>query len=158
MAVKLSSYYWFRNNFLVRALEDKWSMKTFFGCELSFTDRRTLAFLVEVLDGLKEDSYSQTGSPVLGTNVMVANVVEVKDVTSDVAAAINCFYGIFKIMEQYWVWAEMYRQLGRNYDELGVSPPSDVAEAVRYVGGKMRCDKYFSIRPVCWRIIKEHLR
>ena len=103
MAVKLSSYYWFRNNYLVRALEDKWCMRSFFGKDLLPEDREALIFAVAVLDGLKGDSSWHEGEAVLGPNVVVFNVVVLKDATDDIVKATELLHGIFEIMKRYWV-------------------------------------------------------
>jgi len=158
MAVKLSSYYWFRNNYLVRSLEDKHSERYFFNGELSPEDRKTLKFIIDELDELKEDSHFQQRRPILAEHVAISNVVELKDVTSNPELAAAYFKGIYRIMEKYWVQVELYRQLGRCYDELGMQPPTDVAEAVEYVADKMRFNQHASLEHMCWQTIKEHQR
>ena len=53
MTVKLSSYYWFRNNYLVKSLKDKHSERYFFNKELFSEDRKTLKFIIDELDKIK---------------------------------------------------------------------------------------------------------
>lgn len=155
MAVKLSSYYWFRNNYLVRSLEDKACEKAFFGSKgLSSQDRRILKFIVDELDELKEDSHFQQGRPLISKHAILQNVVELKDVTSDPELAAAYFQGIHKIMEKYWVDVELYRQLGSCFEELGLQPNSDVAEAVKYANNKIAFDRYRS-GSMCWQDIKK---
>lgn len=132
-------------------------MRSFFGEELTAADRRTLAFLIETLDSLKDGSYWSSGKPVLTDNILLLNVAELKDVTQDIAVAANCLCGVFQIMVRYWVCAELYRQLGRCFDEMEVPLPKDVTDAVRYVKDKMVFDKSFSVQHMCWQTIQSYV-
>ena len=158
MAVKLSSYYWFRNNYLVRSLEDKHCEREFFNGELSPADRKTLKFIVDELDKLKNGSHFQQDRPILAEYLAIPNLVELKDVTSNPELAAAYLQGIHKIMERYWVQAELYRQLGRCFDELDLQPPVDIADAVKYAVDKMRFNQHASLDHMCWSTIKEHER
>ena len=156
MAVKLSSYYWFRNNYLVRSLEDEHCERAFFNGRISPDDRKTLKFIIDELDELKEDSHFQQGKSVITEHVAIPNVVELTDVTSNPELAAAYLQGIHRIMEKYWVQIELYRQLSRCFDELDMQPPTDVAEAVKYVADKMRFKKHASLDHMCWSTIKNH--
>lgn len=154
MAIKLSSYYWFRNNYLVGSLEDKSRERYFFGKELSLEDRKTLRFIIDELDELKENSHFRQGKSVRAEHVAILNVVELKDVTSNPELAAAYLQGIHKIMEKYWVDAELYRQLGNCFDELGIQPSKDIAEAVKYAADKRERERFGQVN-VCWQDIKE---
>ena len=104
----------------------------FRGKKLSPEDRKTLQFLVEELDELKSESEFEQGPPRLNERVALANIVELKDVTSDTELAAKCFEGIYKIMEHNNVNCEWYRQLGLCFEEIGVQPPLEIAEAIQY--------------------------
>ena len=158
MAVKLSSYYWFRNNSLVRSLEDRHSARYYFGGDLSSEDKKVLQFIVEELDKLKEDSHFMKGSPVINpsAHVLIPNVVELEDVTSNPELAAAYLLGIHRIMERYWVKTEMYRELGRCFDELELQPDPDLAEAVKYANDKIRFNRYGSLESMCWKNIREY--
>lgn len=132
MAVKLSSYYWFRNNCLVQSLENRHTAYHYFRRELAPEDRKTLQHIVEELDKLKEGSYFQQREPVLTERVAIANVAELKDVTRDSQLAATYLEGIHAIMEKYAVEVDMYRQLGQCFEEIGIEPNPDIAEAVKY--------------------------
>ncbi len=163
MAVKLSRWYWFRNNYLVTSLEEGVHTQThWFGKELSEQDRRALESLVKNLDRLKEDSHFTSGKPVIAPehHVIIGNVTELKDVTSDRQTAAHYLEGIHGIMEKYWVNADLYEQLGHCFEELGITPSKDIAEAIKYV--KENCMDRVNPRYVdcyasfSWKNIKEH--
>lgn len=157
MAVKLSSYYWFRNNSLVRSLEDEHSARYFFGKEIAPEDKKNLRLIVDALDDLKSGSHFGQGKPVVSPNVALFNVVELKDVTSDPELAAEYLTGVHKIMQKYRVKADMYRELGRCFEEIGIQPPADPAEAIEWALMEMSkhrhsCDSDISM---CWSNIKE---
>lgn len=154
MAVKLSSYYWFRNNYLVRSLEDKTCEREFFNGEISLKDKKTLNSIIEKLDELKDESYFQQGELLISDNIAILNVTELKDVTNDSKMAAEYLHDIHKIMEKYWVQVELYLQLGKCFDELGLKPNTDVAKAIKYANDKIRFDKYSSLNHMCWETIK----
>ena len=100
MAVKLSSYYWFRNNSLVTSLEDVHSARFHFGRELSDEDKKVLQFIVDELDKLKDGShFTKRGSVIdLPHHVLVPHVVELRDVTSNTELAAAYFEGVHGVM------------------------------------------------------------
>lgn len=155
MAVKLSSYYWFRNNYLVRSLEDEHTEMNFFNGRLSPDDRKTLKFILEELDELKKDSDFQQGEPLMDKNVVIPNVVELKDVTSKPQLAAEYFRGIYGIMEKYCVQLELYNQLSNCFKELDIAPNPDVAEAINYAFGKIHEKKFGCLERMCWQSIKK---
>ena len=59
-------------------------------------------------------------------------------------------------MEKYWVRVELYRQLGRCFDELDLQPPKDVEEAIKYANDKIRFKRHGSLDHMCWSTIKDH--
>ena len=156
MAVKLSSYYWFRNNYLASSLEDPHRARHWFGEELCAEDKKTLKFIIEELDDLKNDSYFQQGSSVRNINVVIPSVVELKDVTSNSEVAAALFQGIHGIMEKYLVNVELYQQLGNCFDEIGIPPSSDIEGAVKHAATILRTEKYPAYKAMCWKTIKEH--
>jgi len=156
MAVQLSSYCWLRNNYLAGSLEDKTKERYCFNEELSQKDRRTLKFLIDELDKLKEDSHFQQGRPMIAEHILLQNIVELKDVTSNPELAAAYLQGIHKIMEKYWVKIELYRQLGNCFDELGIEPPTDVAEAIKYATDKIQFNRDASLNRMSWLTIKDH--
>lgn len=134
MAVQLSHYQWFRNNYLDDIVNprDKFVEQHHFrGKKLSPEDKRILCSLVEELDELKSESHFKQGTPRLNERVALANVVELKDVTSDKELAAKCFEGIYKVMERNNVNCEWYRQLGRCFEEIRIKPPVEIAEAIQ---------------------------
>lgn len=157
MAVKLSSYYSFRNNYLVRSLEDRFSAQHYFGKALDPEDSENLKFIVEELDRLKEDSGFQDGAPVLTEHVAISNVVELKDATSDVEVAASCLMGIHGIMEKYLVDIEMYDWLNRCFEEMGVEPPEDVCNAVKHAAMKRKHRRDYVQRSICWIVEKKSI-
>ncbi|MBI3190365.1 hypothetical protein HYZ41_01530 [archaeon] len=156
MAVKLSSYYCFRNNYLVRSLEDKHCEREFFGEAMSHYDRTTLMLIVKELDELKDESYFQDGTPVKTRSINLQNITELKDVTSDVELAAAYLKNVYEMMRRYWVQCEMYRHLGRCFNEMNAEPDPDVAEAIEYANEKIRSKESGSLDKMCWKTIKEH--
>ena len=150
MAVKLSSYYWFRNNYLMLSLEDKYRERAFFNKELSSEDRKTLKFIIEELDKLKEGSNFQQGNPLISEHLIIPNVVELKDATIKPELAALYLQGIHKIMEKYWVQMEMYRQLSNCFDELNIKPPKDIADAIEHAMYEMSLKRFASLDHMCW--------
>ena len=73
MAVKLSSYYWFRNNSLVRSLEDVHAARYLFGEDLSDGDKNTLQFII----GLNQISSSRKSTVVNGLGAACGNLKQV---------------------------------------------------------------------------------
>ncbi len=140
----------------MRSLEDKYCEREFFDGEISPRDRKTLKFIVDELDELKEDSHFQEGKPVIAEHVAISNVVELRDVTSNPELAAAYLQGIHRIMEKYRVQVELYRQLGSCFDELNIQPPADVADAVKYAADKMRSSEYAYRDHMCWSTIKDH--
>ena len=156
MAFKLSSYYWFRNNFLLRSLEDVHIERAYFNKELSKEDRKTLKFILDELDILKEDSNSEQGKSMIAVHALVPNVMEFKHQTRKPELATNYLQGIHGIMEKYNVQIEMYKQLGDCYNEIGAQPTIDVAEAIRYANDKISFKQRNSRDHMWWSKIKEY--
>lgn len=160
MAIKLSSYYWFRNNYLVRSLEDESSEKYWFGGKLSEKDKKNLKFIVGELDNLKEKSNFQKGKPVFSEHVAILNVVELKDVTSDFELATAYLEGIHNIMKNYWVKSEMYLKLNDCFNEMNILPSGDVKEVIDYIKEKTKWDclsstHRSSLEHICWKDTKK---
>ena len=161
MAVKLSSYYWFRNNSLIRSLEDVHSARYWFGKELSEKDTKRLKFIVEELDTLKEDSHFQNGGSLINhaAHVLIPHIVELKDVTSkpDIAAAY--LEGIHGIMRPLHVKTEMYKQLGRCFDEIEVPAKTDTKAAIDFANRVIRGlgMPRGSLENMCWESVSSYM-
>ncbi|MBW2995343.1 hypothetical protein KY312_03245 [Candidatus Woesearchaeota archaeon] len=153
MAVKLSSYYSFRNNDLMRLIEDEWVTGTF-AEKVSAEDKKNLQFLVDELDHRKEDSHFQQGAPIF-ERAIIPDIVELKDVTSNSEYAAVCLQAVFRIMAKYSVRMGMYDKLGKCFEELNIKPPADVAEALDYFSLKFR-RRFASLDHVCWSSIKKY--
>ncbi len=158
MAVKLSSYYCFRNNYLMRSIEDKYSAAHWFGKELLPKDKKTLEGIIKELDALKDGSHFKEGKPEINSKVVVLNVVELKDITEDPAQAAKYLKGIFDILKRYWVKVEMYRRLGQCFDEMGImlKHNADIAKAIKYANNKINSERYSCNSGMCWKNIKKY--
>lgn len=156
MAVKLSKYYWFRNNYLLRSLNDEDCENFFFNGRISPDDRRTLQFIIDELDELKENSHFQPIKPVISKKVFISEILELRDKTSNPESAAAYLGGIHKIMEKYWVLGELYNDLGKCYEEIKVQPPTDVAEAINFAMDQKKALYSSPYDRMCWSTIKEH--
>jgi len=141
---------------LVSSLQDVHTARYWFGEELSDDDKKSLQFIVEELDKLKEGSKFQQGEQVISEHAVIPHVVELRDITNDVELAAAYLIGVHGIMEKYWVKTEMYRQIGRCFDEMEVQSDSDVAEAVNYANHIISSKRYGSLESMCWQSIKQY--
>lgn len=156
MAVKLSSYYSLRNNCIVSSLKDPCTARYWFGNDLTSRDKKNLWVLVDNLDKLKEGSSFQKGKPFIGKHVAIANVTELKDVTSDPELASKYLDGILKIFKKYRVIMRMYEQLKNCFNEIGLNPNPELTEIIGHMDAEFISSERRDLNGICWNDKKRY--
>ncbi len=155
MAIKLSAYYWLRNNYLVSSLKEKLQAEYWFNRELESEDKKKLKDIVEKLDELKDGSHFRDGKPIINDKVMLLNVTELEDVTSNPNLAAKYLEEIHQIFEKYSVQVELYTNLSCCFQDIGMQPDEDISDAIQYAKSLSRRGDGYSNRRMCWQSIKE---
>jgi len=143
--IQLSSYLWMRNNDLAPLLEDPYREP-----HLSNDDKRCLKKILDEIDDIHSGSTPTNLAEALRTQ----RDVTIVEKSRDPQLSGKLFEQIHNILKNYLVDPEVYRRLGRAFEEIGVQPSQDTAEAIEYAV-KMYHRNNWPNMPrsrVCWEV------
>jgi len=154
MAVKLSSYLWFRME--INGLLDNPRHMNYPG--FSADDVKVLRFIIDEVDNLNgiNRKVSENSQPIIGPNVVLSGYIEFKEGTTMPERTASLYEGFHVVLQKYSIKAGLYGRLERCFDELNLPIKEDTMEAIAYA--KKKCDRttYGSLETMCWQTIREH--
>ncbi len=129
MPVKLSSYLWLRNNYLVPFTRGERDTGRYMKPE----ERAELKKIIDGIDELHGISYSeQRNQPLVGPNVVLSGYTEIIERSSDPKRSGELFQRVHEILKDHLVDINVYRNLGGAFRELGIEPPEEIKIAIDY--------------------------
>lgn len=157
MAVKLSSYLWLRNDYLVPYSKGEYET----GRYLSDEQKQTLREIVDEIDELHSGRESVRGGVFEGPNVFVHLDRVAIEKSSDPRRSGELFTKVHEVLKDRFVDVGVYRQLGRAFGELGLEVHDEALKSViEYATGEFDRQPYDfkAARTVCAEVIMRRLK
>ena len=154
MAIKVSSWIGLRNEYLVPFTEDPYYVKHN-SPQISQDDRANLKKIVKGIDELHElsDFFHDDTLFVRENVVLSAGLIKIIERSKDKNKSKELFEEIHNILKKYWISPNVYRRLGKSFEELGIDPSQDLKRAIEYFN-KIYTQEYRNNPSIarCWEI------
>ena len=153
MAVQLSAYLWLRNNELSILLDP------YNGSHVSEQHKKRLTEITDELDKLHLERQSERVlKPIVGPNVLISGYDRILEVSSNPQRSAELYEEMHIMFQNYLVQPRIYRELGKAFEEIGMTPKDDTAKAIEH--GTVMFERIARLHRgssdrMCWKYLRD---